>query len=138
MAFILRFRTHWVPHSFGLVLNRSKDLRKLLRFIFTFLCSFIEVFFSFFFFFARVLIEYESFFNNFDPLVILYIRFRADLGLMAMKVCFTFLRFQEFELHNQIVLCHSQDTPFFFFVGILSSLPEIQSAYSRLRRQGDM
>ena len=24
------FESHWVPHSFGLVLNRSKDLRKLL------------------------------------------------------------------------------------------------------------
>ena len=25
------FESHWVPHSFGLVLNRSKDLRKLLQ-----------------------------------------------------------------------------------------------------------
>ena len=25
------FESHWVPHSFGLVLNRSKDLRKLLH-----------------------------------------------------------------------------------------------------------
>ena len=24
------FESHWVPHSFGLVLNRSKDLRNLL------------------------------------------------------------------------------------------------------------
>ena len=27
------FESHWVPHSFGLVLNRSKDLRKLLKFM---------------------------------------------------------------------------------------------------------
>ena len=26
-------QSHWVPHSFGLVLNRSKDLRKLLPLI---------------------------------------------------------------------------------------------------------
>ena len=25
------FESHWVPHSFGLVLNRSKELRKLLH-----------------------------------------------------------------------------------------------------------
>ena len=24
------FESHWVPHLFGLLLNRSKDLRKLL------------------------------------------------------------------------------------------------------------
>ena len=27
----LKFKSHWVPHSFGLVLNRSKDLCKLLQ-----------------------------------------------------------------------------------------------------------
>ena len=37
----IEFESHWVPHSFGLVLHRSKELRKLLHFRQIIICHFI-------------------------------------------------------------------------------------------------